>query len=78
MRHKGREIPARWELYDLEADPGETRNLAADGETPELRRLAKDLRGWMKGSDWIRRPEAEIEARSQETLKALRALGYAE
>ncbi len=78
LRHRKREIPARWELYRLEDDPGETVNLAGDGAPPELRRLHRELRDWMKGSEWIRRPASEIEAQSQETLKALRALGYVE
>ena len=47
-------------------------------ERREGRRLREELFAWMKGSDWIiRRPE-QIEARSQEALKALRALGYVE
>ena len=78
LRHRQREIAARWELYRLDDDPMETRNLADGEPTADLRRLHRELQGWMKGSDWIRRPASEIEAQSQETLKALRALGYAE
>jgi hypothetical protein len=32
----------------------------------------------MKGTDWIRRSRDQIDAQSEETLKALRALGYIE
>ena len=47
-------------------------------ERREGQRLRTELFAWMKGSDWIiRRPE-QIEARSQEALKALKALGYVE
>ncbi len=67
--------PASYELYHLADDPAETRDLSAE-ETSELRRLRQELLAWMKGSDWIRRPRSEIEAHSEETLKALRALGY--
>jgi arylsulfatase A-like enzyme len=75
--HKKREVPAKWELYRLEDDPGETRDLSKE-RPPELRRLHRELKGWMKDGDWIRRPREEIEALSQEVQKALRALGYAE
>lgn len=64
-----------WELYDLQNDPGETENLFAE-DHPEARRLARKLNAWMKGSDWIRRDASEIENQSEETLRALRALGY--
>ena len=77
MKLRRRDLPAKWEFYDLGADPGETNNLSKE-RPPELRRLHQALNGWMKGSDWIRRPRAEIEAQNQETLRALRALGYTE
>jgi arylsulfatase A-like enzyme len=74
---RGGEKPPHWELYDLEDDPMETRDLLAE-ERREGQRLRTELFAWMKGSDWIiRRPE-QIEARSQEALKALKALGYVE
>ncbi len=69
--------PELFELYRLDDDPGETRNLAS-AASPEYQRLHRELFAWMKGSDWIRRPRSEIEAHGQETLKALRALGYVE
>jgi hypothetical protein len=72
-------IPLTYELYDLAADPGETRDLAADpAHEDELRRMRKVLFEWMKGTDWIRRSRDQIDAQSEETLKALRALGYIE
>lgn len=70
-------LPQRYELYHLSEDPGETLDLL--GEAPEpLARLRRELFAWMKGSDWIRRSRDEIKAHDQETLKALRALGYVE
>ena len=66
---------ARWELYDLVDDPGETENLL-ESATPEFRRLRAVLKEWMKGEDWIRRSKDQVEAYSQETLDALKALGY--
>ena len=46
------EIPARWELYRLDEDPGETHDLAqSDAPPPDLRRLHQALTGWMKGDD---------------------------
>lgn len=66
-----------YELYNLEADPGETENLFTE-DHPEARRLARELNRWMKGSDWIRKGQDEVESQSEETLRALRALGYAD
>ncbi len=70
-----RKAPPRWELYDLQADPGETRNLA-DRETRQLQRLRSVLGRWMKGNDWIRKPKQAVAAHGEETEKALKALGY--
>ena len=55
--------------------PGETRNLV-DSETHQFQRLRSTLAAWMKGSEWIRQPQSEVEVRSEETEKALKALGY--
>ncbi len=75
-RRRGKK-PPRYELYRLEDDPGETRNLLEE-ERGEGRRLREELFAWMKGSDWIIRRPDQIEAQSQEALKALKALGYVE
>jgi arylsulfatase A-like enzyme len=66
----GRESDA-YELYDLEADPGEERNLYRP-EHPEALRLAALLRAF--GEDG---PRSEATA-SESDLEALRALGYIE
>jgi arylsulfatase A-like enzyme len=64
------------ELYDLEKDPGERRNIAA--AQPEI---AGDLRATL--ADWVRSMEATDDGRTAEAQeedesmkKALRALGY--
>ncbi|HUP21770.1 MAG TPA: sulfatase [Thermoanaerobaculia bacterium] len=60
-----------WELYDLLADPLETRNLAA-ADHPELARLRRSL------VEWMREPAATapVAPKSEQELRALRALGY--
>ncbi len=58
------------ELYDLSADPGETRNLAAS-RPQELERLGARLKR-LRASDRGTTPAKE----SPETLERLRALGY--
>jgi arylsulfatase A-like enzyme/Tfp pilus assembly protein PilF len=58
------------ELYDLAADPGETRNLAA-GRPQDLERLSTRLRA-LRVRDRGPAPAPE----SPETLERLRALGY--
>ena len=62
---------APYELFDLEADPGEERDLYHP-EHPELPRLAGLLRAWSTDG-----PRAEATA-SEADLEALRALGYIE
>jgi len=63
-----------WELYDLERDPGETRNLHAP-DHPQAARLRPLLDEWLAGG-------AEAEARprtlSEQDIEALRLLGYLE
>lgn len=77
MQLRQREIPARWELYHLDEDPDEERNLATGEELPnEARRLHRELQEWMKGSDWIERSREEMDAQSEETRRILKALGY--
>lgn len=62
----------RMELYDLRADPRETRNVAT-AHPEELRRLRGELMRWVKNRPGRHAGQEEDE----ETLKALRALGYA-
>ena len=69
--HVGRFELAREELYDLEADPDQRVNLAA--ERPDL---AAALRTRLQA--WVDRGETSYEPgeMSEETLEELRALGY--
>jgi arylsulfatase A-like enzyme len=64
--------PTGMELYDLVADPQETRNVATT-HPEELRRLRAELMGWVRNRPGRHAGQEEDE----ETLKALRALGYA-
>jgi arylsulfatase A-like enzyme len=71
---KGEE-PARYELYDLVADPLEERDLAS-AHPEELSRLGSLLADWMDGRLWVYPPKDLAARRGEETMKALRALGY--
>lgn len=74
--HQGsRPRPERWQLYRLERDPAESRDLSKR-ETAELERLRPELEAWMKGGERLVLPPDETEAQSEEALKALKALGY--
>jgi len=64
------EAPDARELYDLAADPAETRNLLAD-RTREAEGLARLLAGWR--TTRVGDEQADL---SEETRQALRALGY--
>ena len=66
----GRE-EAPYELFDLESDPGEERDLYSPAH-PEAARLAALLRAWS-----VDAPRVEATA-SEADLEALRALGYIE
>jgi arylsulfatase A-like enzyme len=66
----------RPELYDVVADPGETRNLAAEREG-EVEALADQLEALVLQTIGIRSGWAEPVAPDDERLEALRALGYA-
>ncbi len=72
---KNGERPARWELYDLASDPLEASNLFRDDDS-QARRLNVVLRDWMGDRLWIRPPKGFVREHSDETLKALKALGY--
>ena len=60
-----------FELYNLDADPLETRNVAA-ASPEQVRRLRKDLVAWMRKA----RAMGEEEGGDPEIQRALRALGY--
>ena len=66
--------PKLYELYDLAADPLETRDLLAE-QPDRARRLRAVLGEWTTG-DWIRMPRREIREHDEETRRALKALGY--
>jgi arylsulfatase A-like enzyme len=71
----GRQLPPTFELYDLGSDPTETENLAGLREE-EFDRLWKALSTWMESTPEAGQTDSESEAYSEETLNALRALGY--
>ncbi len=63
------------ELYDLGADPGETRNLFREGD-PVGRDLAKKLDTWLAGFGELTGGDEAAEAIDPGTAERLRALGY--
>ena len=67
--------PDHWELYRLDRDPMETDNLLEE-EDEEFRRLRRELETWMEGPDAAMPQPDETGAQSEESLKALKALGY--
>ncbi|HJX29817.1 MAG TPA: sulfatase/phosphatase domain-containing protein, partial [Thermoanaerobaculia bacterium] len=60
-------------LYDLKADPEETRNLAGQGHLAETQ-LSDLLRRWL--ADRRNAPQAKPRAQSDEERARLKALGY--
>lgn len=60
-------------LYDLKADPGETKNLAGQGLVAETQ-LSDLLRRWL--ADHRNAPQAKPRAQSDEERARLKALGY--
>lgn len=66
---------AHVELYDLKHDRLETQNLVSREER-EARRLRRHLLDWMKGATSA--APAEQGPRSEQEIRALRALGYVE
>jgi arylsulfatase A-like enzyme len=66
-------IPDGAYLYDLQADPGETQNLAGRG-LPAETRLSDLLRRWL--ADRRHRPEAPGREQTDEEKARLKALGY--
>lgn len=76
MAATGREFLSRFELYDLDADPGATKNLA--GTEPVLEKeLLGRLQEWRAGG--LGRPRLHETSRQElpeEVLKNLKSLGY--
>ena len=68
------ELPARYELYDLENDPGETHNLV-DDRPGEARRLRSALREWMREPQGQQAVE-EGARQSERIRRILKGLGY--
>jgi len=64
--------PAPVELFDLAADPGEKRNIAA--ERPDLVRSL--LEKWKDAPAGPRKPEAAAEGKDEELVQRLKSLGY--
>jgi arylsulfatase A-like enzyme len=67
----GASAAGRWQFFDLAQDPSEQRNLV-ETRPPELRRLRTALEAWMRQSA----DSAASEEQSDETVRALKALGY--
>ncbi len=61
-------------LYDLDADPGETHDVAAE-RPRDTARLQRHLREWLASLEPLESRETELD---EETLRGLRALGYVE
>ena len=62
------------ELYDLDADPGEQNDLAAE-QPARVERLEGELEAWSRAALADALPEREREPTLEE-LERLRALGY--
>jgi arylsulfatase A-like enzyme len=72
-------IPAspEWRgLYDLEADPGETRNLLQGAVSAENARTAERLDRELRDHVAEQRPDSRPVSLDRETIERLRALGY--
>ena len=69
------QAPTLFELYDLQQDPLELADLAGQHET-EFNRLWDTLSAWMRQGESEASEQGEGEGHSEETRKALEALGY--
>lgn len=69
------DLPAKTELYDLTQDPLAAHDLAAT-DPERTRRMMQVLAKWMDGRLWISPPKGLAAKNSEDTLKALKALGY--
>jgi hypothetical protein len=74
---KGEELPALYQLFDLRADPLAAHDLAA-AQPEQTRKLTQALAKWTNGRLWIHPPKGLAAQNSEDTLKALKALGYVE
>jgi arylsulfatase A-like enzyme len=70
-----RQLPPTFELFHLESDPLEAHNLAGDA-AGEFDRLWMELSNWLEKTPESGQIDSDSEAYSEETLNALRALGY--
>jgi arylsulfatase A-like enzyme len=68
--------PDRRELYDLEADPGETRNLLFSNTDQSHARLAAVMDAALRRQTAGRVGKAEVQTLDTETIDRLRSLGY--
>lgn len=71
-----RPLPKQWELYDLNADPGEQENLLGTDPEPHaalIDELKARLIAWSKDAD----PLASAKEESEKTKSNLKSLGYA-
>jgi len=70
-------VGAEYELYDLQADPGELTNIVK--QKPELKdELYVQLREWMSTLNVPEDAPDTFKGKDQQSLEALRALGYIE
>jgi arylsulfatase A-like enzyme len=63
-----------WQLYDMDVDPDETRNLYRP-DHPAVPGLKKQLEVWLQASALVPPPQPNLSERDREALKAL---GYIE
>lgn len=75
VERNDRQLAPAFELYDLQSDPLEAENLAGQHEE-DFDRLWQALSTWMESTPEPGVADPESEAYSEETLNALRALGY--
>jgi arylsulfatase A-like enzyme len=79
LRHGRAHVPTspEWRgLYDLEADPAETRNLLEGAVRPDDARLAEELDRELRSHLAGQRPDSQPAPLDPEMIERLRALGY--
>lgn len=67
-------VTGRREIYDLQADPGETTDLAGTVDASLSRRLGDDLSSWIRASEGEN--SAQNAERGAQAIENLKALGY--